>query len=739
MGNIVGIDLGTSNSVAAFKLADVEIVTAPDNTAPDRKLTRSIVTIQDGRLVVGEAAYRQLNAAPENTISSIKRLMGRGFNDAVVQNQLQHFSYKVTASSEGTDNSLAVWLDGKEYTPEDISAAILRQVLDNAEAFQSQTGQNSRITGAVITIPAYFNDKQRHATLTAAQQAKLTTIELLPEPTAAAISYGFKPDSDDVNTILVYDFGGGTFDASLITTAGNQFIELGKAGDLWLGGDDVDSRLVNLIKQKVALAEGLTDIDGLIAKMPHYQRVRFLQDLKLAAERAKIDLSQATSALVQPATPLIDELGMAISIDVTVARTEFEALILPLIDRTLEICQDAIKYSDYPQETIDTILLVGGSAQIPLVQARVKSVFGADRVLVHPRPMYAVAEGAAIVAAGLTEKVSTVSRNYCIELEHDPRFVLVKQGEILPLIKTHTLRTVGDGQRLIHFKFFSPDDVRTQRETPGQKQQYDELIGEMWLVLNSAYPKDTEVLLTIELDEQHNSIQITAILKNDPSVRESCSFSRGGIDEKISHQVAAQLQELKQLDLTTFGVAEANRLVGDIMKSVNQIKDGNVAQRQDRLEEAQSKLRELEVFASKDLTTASFLLSDFQLVIGNCSQHLHDRQVPIVEALIDRLQSILTTQNIAAIESCLAEGTRERDNLPDLIKMVLYCRIGVARAELIEPTHARSMRTKFDRLLVAMKYKDLTEIDRLIEELLPDVHTYANQETTTAQINTGIK
>ena len=248
MGNIVGIDLGTSNSVAAFKLADVEIVTAADNTAPDRKLTRSIVTIQDGGLVVGEAAYRQLNAAPENTISSIKRLMGRGFNDTVVQNQLEHFSYKVTASSQGTDNSLAVWLDSKEYAPEDISAAILRQVLNNAEAFQAQTGQNSRITGAVITIPAYYNDKQRHATLTAAQQAKLTTIELLPEPTAAAISYGFKPDSEDVNTILVYDFGGGTFDASLITTAGNQFIELGKAGDLWLGGDDVDSRLVNLIK-----------------------------------------------------------------------------------------------------------------------------------------------------------------------------------------------------------------------------------------------------------------------------------------------------------------------------------------------------------------------------------------------------------------------------------------------------------------------------------------------------------
>jgi molecular chaperone DnaK len=735
MGNIVGIDLGTSNSVAAFKLADVEIVTATDNTAPDRKLTRSIVTVQAGRIVVGEAAYRQLNAAPEQTISSIKRLMGRGFTDAVVQNQLQQLSYKVTESSQGTENSLAVWLDGKEYEPEDISAAILRQVLDNAEAFQAKTGQNSRITGAVITIPAYFNDKQRHATLTAAQKAKLTKIELLPEPTAAAISYGFKPDAEDVQTILVYDFGGGTFDASLITTAGNQFIELGKAGDLWLGGDDVDSRLVTLIKHKVATAEGLSDIDGLIAKMPHYQRVRFVQDLKLAAERAKIDLSQATSAQVQPATPLLDDMGMAMSIDVTVTRAEFEALILPLIDRTLEICQDAIKYSDYPQDTIDLVLLVGGSAQIPLVQSRVQSVFGVDRVVVHPRPMYAVAEGAAIVAAGLTEQVSTVSRNYCIELEHEPRYVLVKQGEILPLMKTHTVKTVGDGQRLIHFKFFSPDDVRSQRD----RRQHDELIGEMWLVLNAAYPKDTEVLLTIELDEQHSSIQISAILKNNPSVRESCSFSRGGIDEKISHQVAEQLQGLKKLELTPYGVAEANRLAGDIMKSVNQIKGGNLADRLDRLEDAQAKLQELESLASVDRSMAGFYLSDFQLVLEHCRQHLYAPQIIRIEEIVDRLTSLLASNNLIALEQCLVDAKQEHDNLPDLVKVVLYCQSGVMRAASIAPTHARSMSIKFERLLTAMKYKDLPEADKLITDLLPDVHTYVNQETATAQISTGIK
>jgi molecular chaperone DnaK len=734
MGNIVGIDLGTTNSVAAFKLAEVEVVTAADNTPPDRKLTRSIVTIQDGKLVVGEAAYRQLSAAPENTIVSIKRLMGRGFSDPAVQTQLQHLSYKVSALSEGTENSLAVWLDGKEYEPADISAAILRQVLDNAEAYQARTGQNSRITGAVITIPAYFNDKQRYATQSAATQAGLTTVELLPEPTAAAISYGFKPDSEEVKTILVYDFGGGTFDASLITSVGNQFIELGKAGDLWLGGDDLDSRLVNLIKQKVAQAEGLDNLDTLIDKLPHYQRLRFLKDLKLAAERAKIELSQVELVQVQPATQLLDEMGMVFAIDITITRADLEALILPLVERTLEICQEAIKYSDYPSETIDMVLLVGGSAQIPLVQSRVREIFGRDRVAIHPRPMYAVAEGAAIVAAGLTEKVSTVSRNYCIKLQDEPRFILVKQGEILPLIKTHTLKTVADGQRLIHFKFFSPDEVRSQVD----RQVHDELIGEMWLVLNNTYARGTEVLLTIELDEQHNSIQMTGTLKNDPSIRTSCSFSRGGIDEKISRQVEQTIEELNELNLTPYGVKEVNQLAGDIFKSVNQIKDGNLAERQDRLEAAHHKLRELELFASKDIIFARYLISDLKLVVEYCGVHLHEQQLTRIETIISRLENILGDRNLSEIEPCSTEGRQEIENLPDLVKVVLYCREGISQADSIAPTHARSMRIKFDRLLTAMKYNDRPEIDRLIAELLPDVHTYINEQIPTEFINTGL-
>ncbi|NJK58427.1 MAG: Hsp70 family protein, partial [Pleurocapsa sp. SU_5_0] len=410
--------------------------------------------------------------------------------------------------TKGTENSLSVWLGGKEYEPEDISAEILKKVLQNAQNYQQSSiaEQKSKITQAVITIPAYFNDKQRHATQIAATRAGLEQCELLPEPTAAAISYGFKPDSEDVKTILVYDFGGGTFDSCIVTSAGNQFIESGKAGDLWLGGDDIDDRIIDFVKEQVAEAEDLDDIDGLIDKMPHYKRVRFLGLLKIAVEQAKINLSKSSKEKIIT-EPLLDDLGMAIDVCVEITREQFESIILPMVERSIAVCKEAIKYSDYPEDMIDVVLLVGGSSQIPLVQQKVKEAFGAERVVVHPRPMYAVAEGAAIVARGLVEKVGTVSRDYCIELVNDPRHKLIKQGDILPVKTTHTFRTEADGQSLIHFKFYSPDDV---------SKRDDERIGDMWLALDKSYPQGTEVLVTAELDEKNGSLQTTAILKNDP-------------------------------------------------------------------------------------------------------------------------------------------------------------------------------------------------------------------------------
>jgi molecular chaperone DnaK len=229
-------------------------------------------------------------------------------------------SYKIDRSTKGTENSLSVWMGGKEYEPEDISAFILKKVVENTIKYRREqlgkTGED--ITQAVITIPAYFNDKQKQATRTAAYRAGLTPIELLPELTAAAISYGFSPDSNDVKTILVYDFGGGTFDASLITSTGKEFIELGKAGDLWLGGDNIDEELINFVKDQVEKEEGIDNIDVLIERMPEKQRNQLKAELKVACERAKIEPSQFNEAMIQPSTQLMDEDGYLVPISVTI-------------------------------------------------------------------------------------------------------------------------------------------------------------------------------------------------------------------------------------------------------------------------------------------------------------------------------------------------------------------------------------------------------------------------------------
>lgn len=735
MGNIVGIDLGTTNSVAAFKFSDVEVVTSDDNTPPDRKLMRSVVAYEEDRLLVGEKAYYQLRADPKNVVISIKRLMGRGFNDSVIQDQLTRFGYKITKSSHGTDNSLSVWLGDKEYQPEDISAEILKKLLQNSQLFQNRIGQKSTITQAVVTVPAYFNDKQRYATQTAVTRSGLALLELLAEPTAAAISYGFKPGAEDVQTILVYDFGGGTFDSSLITASGNQFIESGKAGDLWLGGDDIDYRIMEFVKQQVAQQEGLDDIDALIAKMPYYHRVRFQGDLKIAVEQAKIHLSSAELTRIIPSTPLLDEFGATIYIDVELSRTHFEKMILPLVERTIQICQDTLKCSEYPAESVDIILLVGGSSQIPLVQRKVRQAFGADKVVVHPRPMYAVAEGAAIVAAGLADKVTTVSRDYFIQLVDEPRYKLINEGDILPVTKSHTFKTEADGQRLIHFKFFSPDRVRDRLDKVNQ----DEPIGDMWLALDKFYPRGTEVLVTVELDEKNSSLDITAALKNDPSIRVSSSFSRGLVDEDISAKVENIVRKLNQAGkLTAKGVQYANELAGEVIVATNQIRGRDGKVQVDRVEVAQKRLKELEAFASKDHNTAELFIREINFVVEECGFLIPEAQSTRLRNLSSELRDALATNNLSKVQQLSEEAKREIGNLPDVVHLILASKDAIARSNLTNPTQAHAMTDKLLRLINAMKRNDINEADRLWRDLQPDVRQYMAQELPISSIATGM-
>jgi molecular chaperone DnaK len=521
----------------------------------------------------------------------------------------------------------------------------------------------------------------------------------------------------------------------VISAAGDWFSELGKAGDLWLGGDDIDGKLIELVKQKVAKEEDLDDIDALISQMPHHQRVRFQGDLKLTVEQAKIDLSTSQKVKITPATSLLDEFGVGIPISVVIDRSEFEPMILPLVERSIKICQQAIEDAKESEDGIDIVLMVGGSSQIPIVQQKVQEAFGKDKVVVHPRPMYAVAEGAGIVAAGLVEKSLTVSRNYCIKLADDPRFVLIKKGEDLPVKQSHIFKTEADGQRLIHFKFFSPDEVRNQLD----HTSVDEPIGQMWLALDKHYPKGTEVTVLSEIDEQNEAVQMTAHLRNDESVKVSCSFGRGGEDDAISKKVEDLINQLNQEgELTAVGVEYVYETAGGIIQASNSMKgdDGRILE--DRKRVAYERLKELSSLASDDHHLAHLFISRFNFAIKHCYSLIAEEQQGRIKIIVANLEDAIDKENLSGLQKFVEDAKRENENLPDLVSLILLCRAGIDRAIQINPTAANAMTDKFARMVYAVEHGDMQEAQNLLRQLWPEVEKYLDQEIATGTVATGL-
>lgn len=724
MSLAVGIDLGTTNSVGAFKFATLEVVTAADNAPPERVLTRSAVAYTPEGARVGQEAMAQLVAAPERVVVSVKRIMGRGHTEPSVQDYLKRFGQlKVEAPEGGTDQGLAICLGQQRLAPEDVSAAIVAKVIANAQSYLAAAGRPSAaITRAVLTVPAYFNDKQRHATRVAGARAGLQSVELLPEPTAAAIS--FAHDAGDAQTILVYDFGGGTFDASLITAADNTFVESAKAGDLWLGGNDVDLALEAHVLQVVAKEEGIADIQALITRLPEGHRRRFMADLRQAVEQAKIALSNTERTMVSPATPLLDETGMQILIEVPLTRAHLEVQIAPLVDRTVSICQDMLTEADFPLDALDRVLLVGGSSQIPLVQARMRAAFG-DRVVVHPRPMTAVAEGAAVVAAGLVEKVGTVSRDYFIRLVDNPRHCVVARNEVLPVRTSHTFVTVADGQRLLHLRFFNHDHVAG----------IDEPIGDMWLGLDKAYPKGTEVLALFELDETCSVLQITASLKNNPAIKVSRTFSRGKADEAIYRELDGLLTDLGDGSFTPIGVERGLDLAVEVVNEANQVVDERTDQvRPEALSASQAAVGKLRRYISKTHNEAEMARDALRKALVFAEDFIPAHTKAEADDMIARIDAALETGDEAELKRLTEETRRLIEGLPPEARLVLLATELALQAEQARPQDGGIYRSQLARVIDAAKDGRGEEALNGLREL----ERAAGQATAAGPINTGI-
>jgi len=427
MGKVIGIDLGTTNScVAVYERGESKVIANKEG----RNTTPSIVAFTDkNEVLVGETAKRQAVTNPTRTIYSIKRIMGLMSNEDTAKEAQKRLPYKIV----DRNGACAIDIEGKVYTPQEISAKVLMKLKEDAEAFLGEA-----VTDAVITVPAYFNDSQRKATKEAGVIAGLNVLRIINEPTSAALSYGL--DKKDAEKIVVYDLGGGTFDVTVLETGDNVVEVLATGGNAFLGGDDFDNRLIDWLAGEFKKDTAIDIKNDIMA----------LQRLKEAAENAKKELSAATETEVNLPFITADASGPKHLVK-KLTRAKFESMIDDLVDETITKIAEVVKDSDLSKDEIKEIIMVGGSTRIPLVQEKIKAFFGKElNKSVNPDEVVAI--GAAIQGAVIKGDAKDVllldvtPLSLGIETLGGVMTKLIEKGTTIPVKKTQIFSTAEDNQ-----------------------------------------------------------------------------------------------------------------------------------------------------------------------------------------------------------------------------------------------------------------------------------------------------
>ena len=627
MSRIIGIDLGTTNSCVA--ILDGDKTRVIENVEGDRT-TPSIVAYADDEILVGQSAKRQAVTNPHNTLFAVKRLIGRRFEDDVVQKDVSMVPYKIVKADNGD-----AWVEvkGEKYAPPQISAEILKKMKKTAEDYLGE-----KVTEAVITVPAYFNDSQRQATKDAGRIAGLDVKRIINEPTAAALAYGMDKEGGD-RTIAVYDLGGGTFDISIIEIADvdgdKQFEVLATNGDTFLGGEDFDLRLIEYLASEFKKESGIDLKNDPLA----------LQRLKEAAEKAKVELSTSQQTDVNLPYITADATGPK-HLNVKVSRAKLESLVEDLVERSLEPCRIALKDAGLSASEVDEVILVGGQIRMPLVQQKVTEFFGKEpRKDVNPDE--AVAVGAAIQGAVLSGDVKDVllldvtPLSLGIETMGGVATPVIDKNTTIPTKKSQVFSTADDNQTAVTIHV-----VQGERKQAAQNKS----LGRFDLTDIPTAPRGTpQIEVTFDIDA-NGILNVSAKDKATGKEQSIVIKASSGLSDE---EVEAMVRDAE-------ANAEADREFEELVQ-VRNTADGLVHATRKTLEDAKDKVTDDEKTAIE-----AAIVAVEEALTGNDKADIEAKTKALTEAsssLAERLYAEQAAQGQA--EGAEQSGANEDDDVVD--------------------------------------------------------------------------